>query len=93
MPKCFWGRTETDYLGVIVDNVTLRTAPDKISTVRDWPLLDTQKQIKSFVQFCSYYGQFIHHFAGCATPLTNVCRKNLLANVVNINATKPLLKR
>ena len=51
MPKCFWGRKETEYLGVIVGNGTLRTAPDKIAAVRAWPLPETQKQIKSFVQF------------------------------------------
>jgi hypothetical protein len=53
MPKYFLGRKETGYLGVIVGNGTLRTAPDKISAVRDWPLPKTQKQIKSFVTFCS----------------------------------------
>jgi hypothetical protein len=35
MPTCFWGRKETEYLGVIVGNGTLRTALDKISAVRD----------------------------------------------------------
>jgi hypothetical protein len=45
MPKCFLGRKETEYLGVIVGNGTLRTAPDKISVVRDWPLLETQNKL------------------------------------------------
>jgi hypothetical protein len=89
MPKCFWGRKETEYLGVILGNGTLRTAPDKIAAVRDWPLPETQKQIKSFVQFCSYYyGKFIHRFSDCAAPLTDLCRKNLPGNVVHTNATK-----
>jgi hypothetical protein len=86
--KFCWGRKETEYLGVIVCNGTLRTAPDKIPTVRDWPIPETQKQIKSFVQFCSYYGKFIHHFSDCAAPLTYMCRKNLPGNVVHSNATK-----
>ena len=43
LPKCFWGRKETEYLGVIVVNGTLRTAPDKIAAVRDWPLPKTKK--------------------------------------------------
>jgi hypothetical protein len=38
MPKCLWGCKETEYLGVIVGNGTLRTAPAKIAAVRDWPL-------------------------------------------------------
>ena len=51
-------------------------------------MLETQKQIKSFVQFCSYYGKFIHHFSDCAAPLTNACHKNLLGNVVHTETTK-----
>jgi hypothetical protein len=43
MPKCFWGRKETEYLGVIVGNGTFRTTPDIISAVRVWPLTKTQR--------------------------------------------------
>ncbi len=38
IPKFFGGRKETKYLGVIVGNGTLTTAPDKIAAARDWPL-------------------------------------------------------
>ena len=90
----FWGRKKSEYLGVFVGNGPLQTAHDKISYVRDWPLHETQKQIKSFVQFCSYYGKFIHYFSDCVAPLTDMCRKNLPGNVVYTDATKkPLLKR
>ncbi len=41
----FLGRKETEYLGDIVGNGTLRTAPHKIAAFRDWPLPETQKQI------------------------------------------------
>ena len=44
MPTCFWGRKETEYLGVIVGNGTLRTTPDKISVVKDLHVPNTQKQ-------------------------------------------------
>jgi hypothetical protein len=48
----------------------------------------TQKHIKSFVQLCSYYGKFIHHFSDYAAPLTNMCRKHLPGNVVHSETTK-----
>ena len=88
MPKCVWGRNENEYLGVIVGNGTLRTSLDTILAIRDWPLLETQKQNKYFVQFCSYYGKFIRHFLDCAAPLTDTSRKNLPDNVVHTEATK-----
>jgi hypothetical protein len=55
MPKSFRGHRVAEYLGDIVGNFTLRTASDKIEAVRDWSLPETQKQIKSFVQFCSWF--------------------------------------
>ena len=89
MPKFCGGRKETEYLGVIVGNGTLRISHDKIATIRDyWPLPEIQIKIKSFVQFYSYYGKFIHHFSDCAAPLTTMCRKNLPGNVVHIETTK-----
>jgi len=88
IPAYFWGRRESEYLDIIVGNGTLRTAPAKIAAVRDWSLPPTKKQIKSFVQFCSYYGRFIHHLSDCVAPLTDMCRKNLPGNVVHIEATK-----
>jgi hypothetical protein len=84
----FWGRKESEYIGVIVGNGTLKTAPAKIAAARDWSLLETQKQIESFVQICSYYGGFIHHFSDCAASLTDMCSKNLPGNVVHTEATK-----
>ena len=47
----FWGRTETEYLRVIVNSGTLRLAPDEFTTVHNWILTKTQKHTKSFVQF------------------------------------------
>jgi hypothetical protein len=92
MPTCFWGQKEAECLGVIVSNRTLRTTRDIILAVRDRLLSETQKQIKSFVSFCSYYGKFIHHFSVCAALLTNMCRKNLPSNVVHNEATKSAYK-
>ena len=48
----------------------------------------TKKHITSYVQLCSYYGKFIHHFSDYVAPPTNTCRKNLPNNVVHIKATK-----
>ena len=64
----------------------------KMAAIRDWPLLKTQKQIKSFVHVCSYYGKFIQHFSDCVAPLSEMCRKNLPGNVVHTEATKAALE-
>jgi hypothetical protein len=47
----WWGREETPYLSVIVNNGIFRLAPDAFAVVRNRPLPKTQNPIKSFVQF------------------------------------------
>jgi hypothetical protein len=88
MVKCFWAKMETDYLGFIVGNGIVRTSPSKVAAVKDWPLPETQKQVKSFVAFCSFYRKFIHHFADCSAPLTDLCRKSLPGRVAHSDATR-----
>ena len=51
MFKCFWAKRETDYLGFIVGNGIVRMPPSKVAAVKDWPLLETQKQVKYFCGF------------------------------------------
>jgi len=38
-------KRETDYLGFIVGNGTVRTPPSKLATIKDWPLPETQKHV------------------------------------------------
>ena len=82
LKKCFFGKKETEYLGVIAGNGCLRPSPDKIAAVQNWPLPSTQREVKSFVAFCSFYRKFVHHFADCSSPLTDMTRKGKPGKVV-----------
>jgi hypothetical protein len=53
----------------------------KVEAVADWPLLTTQKEVVSFVQFCNFYARFIHNFSDLAAPLTDYPRKSQLQKV------------
>ena len=87
MEKCSWAKRETKFLGFIVGNGIVLMSP-KFATVKDWPLPETQKQIKSFVAI-SFYRKCIHPFADCSSPLTDVCRKSLPGRVVHSVPTRP----
>ena len=54
MIKSFWAKRETEYLGFIVSSGIVRASLVKITTVKDWRLPETQKQVKSFVALCSF---------------------------------------
>ncbi len=72
----------------IVGNDNARTSPYKVAVVEDWPLPETQKQIKYFVVFFFLYRKFIHNFADCSALLTDFCLKSLPGRVVHCDATR-----
>jgi hypothetical protein len=86
--KCFWAKIETEYLGFIVGSGNVRKLPAKLAAVKDWPLPETQRQFKSFATFCSFYRNFIHHFADCSAPFTDLCQKSLPGKVTHSVANR-----
>ena len=75
--KCVFGCTSgTNYLGFIIKDGTLSVDLEKVAAVNEWPLPNTQSELRSFVQFCTYYHRFIHNFGDCSAILTHMLRKN-----------------
>jgi len=67
--KCSFFKKEIRYLGHVVSREGIKTDPEKISAVRDWPIPRTKKQVRSFLGFCSYYRKFVRGFSLIAKPL------------------------
>jgi len=74
--KCHFGLTELKYLGHIVDRRGLRTDPEKIRAVTQWPTPTNIRQIRQFIGLASWYRRFIRDFSATAAPLTKLTRKN-----------------
>ncbi|XP_039303430.1 uncharacterized protein LOC120357332 [Solenopsis invicta] len=74
--KCYFCRTELKYLGHIVDRRGIRTDPDKVRAVTEWPTPTNIRQIRQFVGLASWYRRFTPNFAAIAAPLTQLTRKN-----------------
>jgi hypothetical protein len=71
LDKCFFSLQEIEYLCYTVSAGTISVSTKKVEAVADWPVPTTQKKVSSFVQFCSFYGRFIHHFSDLRAPLTD----------------------
>lgn len=69
LKKCEFCRPELKYLGYVIDRQGLRTDPDKIACVKDFPRPNRVKQVRSFLGLCSYYRKFIKDFSKVAAPL------------------------
>ena len=67
--KCFFFKTEVDYLGHVVSAKGVATNPKKIEAVRDWPIPITVTDVRKFLGFVGYYRRFIPKFSIIANPL------------------------
>ncbi|KAL6416740.1 hypothetical protein ACFW04_013184 [Cataglyphis niger] len=74
--KCKFCVNQLKYLGHVVDRKGIRTDPEKVSAVENWPEPRTVKQIRQFLGMASWYRRFIANFSTIAAPLTSLTRKN-----------------
>lgn len=66
---------EIRYLGYIVGNGVLKTDPDKVQAINDFPPPATLKQVRRFLGMTGWYRRFIPSYAPLATPLTDLLGK------------------
>jgi len=62
------------YLGHIVGEGVIRTDPEKISGMKDFPLPKFLKALRSFLGMVGWYRIFINNFASVAAPLTDLLK-------------------
>lgn len=67
--KCKLFHQQVKFLGHVVDQKGVRPDPEKVSTVVDWPVPTTAKELKAFLGLAGYYRRFVPEFAKVARPL------------------------
>ena len=70
--KCEFFKTEIKYLGVIVSADGIRTDPEKVSAVQNWPQIKGIKDLRKFLGFTSYYRKFLKDYAQVCKPLNDL---------------------
>lgn len=69
MEKCHFFRKQLKYLGHVIDEHGLRSDPDKVKAIVDFPTPTCRKDLKRFLGTASYYRRFIQNFSHRAGPL------------------------
>ena len=72
--KCSFIQQEIKYLGCIVSGDGVKADPDKIASVRQWPVPHNYVQLRKFLGFSGYFRKFIKDYARIAKPLHDLLK-------------------
>ncbi len=68
--KCEFEVLETEYLGVIVSEDSIRMDPVKIAGIAEWPMPHKKKELQLFLGFMNFYRKFIKNYSKVVRALT-----------------------
>ena len=75
LKKCVWNKPQVKFLGHVAGRNGVAPDPDKVATVRDWPVPTCLKDLQAFLGLANYFRKFIQGYSTVAGPLTTLCGK------------------
>lgn len=72
LEKCEFFRSQLKYLGYVVDSSGLRTDPEKVDAILNYPTPSSQKDLKRFLGTATWYRRFVPNFSTIAGPLNKL---------------------
>lgn len=74
--KCQFFRSQLKYLGYVVDMNGLRTDPEKVEAILNYPTPTCRKDLKRFLGTATWYRRFVPNFSTIAGPLNKLTSSN-----------------
>ncbi|KAJ1591428.1 hypothetical protein NDA12_005916 [Ustilago hordei] len=74
LSKCEFHTKIVKFLGYIIKPTGIEMDPEKVHTVKEWPMPESIHDIQRFLGFANFYRRFIAHFAHIAKPLTSLVK-------------------
>lgn len=72
--KCNFCRPSLKFLGFVVDENGLRTDPDKIKNILEYPVPTNTTQIRRLIGLIGYYRRFLKDFASVCSPISDLLK-------------------
>ena len=63
------------FVGYMVSLAGIDMDSAKVTSILDWPVLTSLKEVQSFLGFANFYRKFIHNYSYMAIPLTTLTKK------------------
>lgn len=76
LKKCSFLRSETHYLGFIINSRGIQPDPQKVEAIKSLPAPTCVREVRSFIGMGSYYRRFIPNFSEIAEPVIALTRKH-----------------
>ncbi|SJL07041.1 uncharacterized protein ARMOST_10384 [Armillaria ostoyae] len=75
--KCEFEVLETEYLGVIISEGSIRMDLIKLAGIVEWPVPTKKKELQSFLGFANFYRRFIKGYSDIVCPMTHLTSKEV----------------
>lgn len=72
--KCEFCRASLRYLGFVIDRQGLRTDPEKVRAMVEYPRPNTRTEVKRFLGVAGWYRRFVPNFAVMSAPITQLIK-------------------
>ena len=70
--KCEFHKDQMTFVGYVVSKEGIGMDPAKVSSILDWPVPTSVKEVQSFLGFANFYKKFINSYSSLASPLTSL---------------------
>jgi len=73
--KWQFGVREVSFLGFVINSDGIGMESDRISTIEDWPTLESVRDVQVLLGFRNFYRIFIRKYAKVTAPISNLLKK------------------